>query len=1698
MACNRDALWRTGRDEPVEVNQRALIDKVLARYSGEFAVFRELLQNSDDAQSSGVEIRFETAAYLRRKGDEQGNMDVPLLPDLTSTFVAQWTFRNNGIVFRDEDWTRLRKIAEGNPDEEKIGAFGVGFYSLFSVTENPFVSSGGHGMQFYWKNNKDQLNVRRGDLPSKGVGDPWTTFEMTLREAAPIPPLFGILRFLASSVTFMTHLNDVSVYFDEHRIGYIKRSLGVAKDVDLPNGLKRSSESKIMNVMAVRSHPIEIEAASMHAVNAVGTAKVTLTMSTAEVDVKLDEKLSAEFLRSTKKRPPTWLKYHLIYTGKAEYDRSLAGSKDQPAACGDIFRGLRADLNGATHTRIFIGHATGQTTGIGGHMASHFIPTVERECIDFVGRNIAIWNKELFATDGTPDLRPPRDLQNRLQEGFLHMLKFFAFHRSTPSPEVGLLLEASFYGCSTAPLRMLSSIGVREASDIKEYSPVFAEFLKDVPMLPQSIIRECESTIRMLQNQGMISLMTFQDVLCSLRQHPLDKEELASCLRWWIGLGHNRSANSTTQLLDVVAFSNVDGSTIPLSSMQHFIDPRTLGNHIPQDCPLPTSILRGDIAMQFTPVELSSFGWREFTVVDWLHYISQPDLTSADPAHDLTRSTDWAARVLSVLSCVWPSTSDSTRCLVKKALASKPCIPTSCGLCTPESSYLPGTGTSLFRDLELPTVQFPNGLRATGDVETFLSFIGVRKHIDPQLVLDRMTGTGNWNTAGLIKYLVQVRKSLTTEEVIGLQSSAIFAMESTLNDTSRYRACDLYAPIEVLRQLQLPVIQWDEDSSWSDDSDEAKLSFDLGLRQYPPLEKIIDLCSSDDTEVRTTAFWYLCDNFRSKYSSYDSCKFGHVAFIPAETNGSYHLAKLGDVFSGTQWKALGFSVVQDDYQKAPTSELGIQQHPPTSMLLSRLEKTPPPNEDTAREWFEILFAQISTFESHELVRLSELPMVPTNSSGVRKWLAPTDCYLGEAQDDFHSKLFVFVNFGSVANRFLSACGSRNEPSTTEVAKNLVDNPEQFYAHVGGHKNFLDQLRNLAVNRHRIPNTTFREMKLKPILLGKKDHDVHELRSPREIVIADDINAYRLFRDAVFIAPQEELVEDFYLSLGCKRLSNVVQEQCKVLDEIPDTKTSLDMRNFVLERLALFLHEYAYAKPKVPVDWLSDAGNFKVKICEKLSISKTLAIGDDETTRSQDASAGAKRLGQRCIELWLSRSYAEPDMYEVSISLCRLLFGTVKVSEALLFTTILSTDLDALRRRGCNVDLILKRRQVEPGDTMKDNERMSHVGALDTSESSPSPNLVDATPTSQTHGTEREVLKSSTSCSNPRSHHPTQPSQIRMMELDASKSSTNVACHVLIQASSSCVSLPEGFDPVRCTPTPTARPTCDPPCDPKHNTPSRVSGMLRKVFLRRSPGTTGTTGKSLQSLWTQQHVIPRSNIRANIDMAIRACKPEEGHLRRQLNNMGLMKESLNDHYCDVSGKINNLEHVGEVAMGVPAHGKKLGVVKVFAAVDVPNLDTFVASKQGPLDRFVNIIAPIAEVYGLSTTSLNIFYDRGGGPIAFNQNGSLFLNLRYFEGWRKYIYQWFMSRRTLNEASSTDDENVKKGVQQQAQISWFALLNPALSLVAEQHFGSRFLTLAHEIAHNLIKSHNSEHAFWFSAICEAHTSTLVQILGPMASR
>jgi len=95
---------RSGADEEaVTVNTRALIDKVLARYSGEWTVLRELLQNAADASATKITIKFETLP----------SSTVPLPGDPSSSSLLKHTVQhhtlkrlvvtNNGVPFSEND-----------------------------------------------------------------------------------------------------------------------------------------------------------------------------------------------------------------------------------------------------------------------------------------------------------------------------------------------------------------------------------------------------------------------------------------------------------------------------------------------------------------------------------------------------------------------------------------------------------------------------------------------------------------------------------------------------------------------------------------------------------------------------------------------------------------------------------------------------------------------------------------------------------------------------------------------------------------------------------------------------------------------------------------------------------------------------------------------------------------------------------------------------------------------------------------------------------------------------------------------------------------------------------------------------------------------------------------------------------------------------------------------------------------------------------------------------------------------------------------------------------------------------------------------------------------------------------------------------------------------------------------------------------
>ena len=261
-------------------------------------------------------------------------------------------------------------------------------------------------MNLYWKDKKNQVSyictphldvmptilpqlyARRGTKPASvdDVDDPWTTIQMTLREPAPIPPALDLTRFLVSSITFMTYLSEVSVYFDDKRLVRLSKDCGASREVPRLNGLEGTSPDGMMNVESIEitrkfrfccgsasgriyMRPLtafHIEAEVVRWVYDVGSdkpfttfmtdtletvthqtneffspppsggsevsstpvsmlpketinlmeatsSKIFLTIFAANVEVQLDQKMSKELLRSTLKKPPSRLRYELIY-----------------------------------------------------------------------------------------------------------------------------------------------------------------------------------------------------------------------------------------------------------------------------------------------------------------------------------------------------------------------------------------------------------------------------------------------------------------------------------------------------------------------------------------------------------------------------------------------------------------------------------------------------------------------------------------------------------------------------------------------------------------------------------------------------------------------------------------------------------------------------------------------------------------------------------------------------------------------------------------------------------------------------------------------------------------------------------------------------------------------------------------------------------------------------------------------------------------------------------------------------------------------------------------------------------------------------------------------------------------------------------------------------------------------------------------
>ena len=1622
-------------DEKVEVNQRHLIDKILARYSAEFTVFRELIQNANDAEATAVEIDFINPAS-NNKLEENGSNSSSLPGDCSIISV-----RNNGRPFLEPDWTRLRRIAEGNPDVDKIGFFGVGFFSLFSICEEPFIESNGDCMAFYWRG--DQLFTRRGksdaNSDAKKVSSEdktvWTTFYMQLRESMPLPNIDEFAKFVAMSMAFTRNVGSIKVTANGSiSLVEVTKSLSPERPLnDVMNkfNFTKTSPNSIFKLDTVTLSHVKLNIRKIKTtVSIVKTLwslisrdssiqsreyeefVVFMRYACAAVKVSLPQKYIKEMERTTKKLPPTTTKIHLLFTGYEDYEVT-----NQMCSQNSVFKELAPFPD---QGRIFIGFPTHQTTGASFHLAAHLIPTVERESIDFNDKTLNIWNQELLCmgglmsriiyedemlrTSGLGESSPNELVVNNA----MHIMNVFTFRISSPATLVYKLFSNGFNYCiADVTPSIVSSHGVREAAHVRLPDQDIAKFSQRIAVVPEALMSGASEFIKVLEKSLIIRPISLNDVVSELAERVLSQDEIINLLKWWIRM--KNSPEFVLQNPAVVAkfHSSIlipgcggDFSPVPLRSIVNYAHVKM----VPPNVPTSPITLPSAISRHFDDNDLRNvLNLNVVDIIAWTSFVCT--------LKRLEQDVEFAENVLAVISRGYGQLSEKLRQTLISLLSIKKCIPT---VDHSEAVVLVKPGDAYFKNVtlfpDLPIVRVGNKSIS----EQFLKDLGVRTHVELQLVFDRLNDL-KWDVFQLVKYLASVQDQLSNAELEKLRSTPLFLSDVPLasGDSKkeiRYRAMDLYAPTSELRSLEVVrMISWLE-TKWRSSAPEAKFLTRIGLQTDLSLDEILELCANGTEKQKTAALLYFLENFDRVYAKiYRGGACSH-AFVP--TTDPNVFAKPSECFYDKSCTVMGYKILREDLIPH-AHRLQIMQHPPTNAVINQLKNRLPALEN-AEPMFVYLGNRVGDFSAKDWKTIMSLPFIPVKTGDKTVWYGPSDVYF-KSQDSEYDTVFIYVDFGA-GNTFLKACGVKSEPNPVEVCKEVLRDPQRFLETIGVEA-YLSVLRQIAVNIGIIVKEApilISEMKKSPFLVAvtnsvdkinpeAQTKATYQLLPPLDIVIVDDTVLSRTFNPPS--APMESLLESFYAELGSKNFSKLVTIEYSVsgVTQFSDTSPNVNqLQSTIRLRSNLILEEYSIiASQKQQSSKVNSKILLEINVLEADLIKCTRRWKSQTDVRNTSAASDVKPKSFNLVStLYATKSF---DYFDVAQVICNDILGTSKLNDALLVATLLSTPLDHLRDKGFAVEKLIT--PIAPPPRKASVQRSQQLSSQNPHRDSKS---------KRESRVDRATVKE------------TQNPDIRIGDmLNSNQVTSNVGS--INSAINSIV---------------------PPPPPPKT--------FLDRLFNRSSSQSLVDTSKS------GTPSSDRTGIPATPDMvssalsdAVKATKPSN---RQEIKSQKWSIPHFQDQMQCTVHHAQNYVRNGNLATGIPFY--------VSPGVELSEYEHMLKSLS--FQMFTSLIVHLAGVFTVDKSALHIFYPsaEANNTIAFYSGGSLFFNVRYF-------------LLTISPQSSTQE-----------------VLNPEQVLtvqeIPEKLYYFWFMVYCHELAHYFESAHNITHERYLSSFAENYIPRLMHML------
>lgn len=1408
------------------------------------------------------------------------------------------------------------------------------------------------------------------------------------------------------------------------------------------------------NSNATGSSSRDLSAAAAHFssgdLSASHTASIFLNVTTAEIRTSVSSSFAQELERATKKPPPQRTTVAVL----TPLHDHLSPTSDSHTL--DVFSTVLPTKSG----KIFIGFPTAQTTGLLAHIsAPSVIPTVERESIDLNARYVRTWNIEILRAAGivcriawTCEMNTIKEKLSRsgtnaeiLLPEAVTISNQFTYQESTPSSQVGQLLEEAFWTSGkTASIELFSSQGVLPSHQVRLATEDLSGFVHSLPIVPKRLVDDAQTFIRRLKEYGFLTEVSVSDVKDELEKKTLDEKQLHEFLGWIARkmVQGTIPADAARSLMNV-AVASLAERLVLLADLKYFVSP----SRIPVDLPLPPSVAPFSCTRDLSRTELEALGWEELQIVPWLRFLVD-DLgggASNSAEKNITLSAPFSARILPVISKSWDSLSQSSKDTVSGLLADRTVMPTKMGMRKPSDAYFPNV--KIFQDL--PVVSGLSGVK-----DKFLLALGVRKTIELSVIFDRLMSTsqpagdedstGKWSHVDLVRYLASVRDDIPLDDIKRLKATPLCPAEADQDPSKpgkkRFRIGELYEPKDALRGLELPLLQWP--GVYRTGSPEGRFLAFLGLRAGPVAPDLISILANSAADKNAALYNRAISYYVLNYNMNDYGKFTEIsnvtrAFLPLEGGGFDSFAAPSACFTQERSTIFGFRLLRKDLH-THASKFGVRADPPISECIRRLLKEPPQTKREASAKFSYLYYRLGEISQENLRTLGNaliIPVFPETRFGhaqdskhgqTPRLVPPSLCFIGSSST--YGDIFDFVDFGPDANTFLRATGSKDTPSNKEVAELIAREPTRVLGTLQSPEKYLSLLRNLAANFATLKQdkSLLKQLQRAPCLLAYREvspdsamngaretHSVNgdsreidaeytaikewTLASAAKIVVNNDIISFSLFKHQLLTAPDEEGLELFYQSLGSPSISQLVEETPRIGAKVQDQTQATKLRKLVCERARLFLDEYPPQDIRHNGTWLEN--NLVVEAVRSISLRRNLR-GQTLISHTEDRTAAIKYDPQK---RWVLSITAEGyDLFDVSQALVNLMLHRPKPNSAITVEMLLRTELLKLRSRGYNVERILRARAAEA--RIAEEQRLKQVEE------------------------ERKRIHEQEKSWN-ESHRAKTPERPPLTQGSIPGSFSESPEHVSSDDSSSRTKKPRGL-----LSSITKRLGLD-----EGSRPGRQSQNL----LTQTSSATGAETDAppppyspeppqQQQAQGPDRVTAPHQLQTNLLKAVNAARAHDSSSLYNRPEGTIVKES--DTYCDERPG-HDMSFAAESPPGI----------KIFLANSLANKSAFLAAHTLALNLFAGILVDCAQVFALPRASLHIFYDERGNSIAFNRQGSLFCNFRFFE--QLHLNGLLQQQQSGRLAQSKAD----------ALIYWFVVLS-------------------HELAHNLVGDHSAEHSYW----------------------